>query len=316
MSMYENRPAQSPDSVDLFGGAPSTSPRQSRNKRIVSFDENNDDLFSLYDVSIASSNRSEVRKVRDERRLVPDSTLIPISPFERKDSPTSQQSTRKEPTYLDDPNFAPPPTMPIVENRSMFNFNAEGGRFSELPSYEKIRHSGYIMTRFSQASLLTRKWRQNFWILYEDYLCFYRSKEDFDQWLMNPFLSKEKRDALVKRCLRFNKKSLKLYNLGNKRLKSYRRSGNMHHFKLNKHESFGGAISDKTVGAFASLNEVDVAELYTIIYTLLKPAQVNSFEDFFINYDGKSISSSGHGDYKKRPTSAGSTSIGFAALTL
>ena len=61
-----------------------------------------------------------------------------------------------------------------------------------------------------------------------------------------------------------------------------------HHFKLNKHESFGGAISDKTVGAFASMNEVDVAELYTIIYTLLKPAQMRTYEDFFMNYDGMS----------------------------
>ena len=43
-----------------------------------------------------------------------------------------------------------------------------------------------------------------------------------------------------------------------------------HHFKLNHHVTYGDAISLCLAGAFASLNEVDVTELYTIITCLLK----------------------------------------------
>lgn len=45
-----------------------------------------------------------------------------------------------------------------------------------------------------------------------------------------------------------------------------------HNFKLNLHTTYGEAISDNLAGAFGSPNEVDVNELYIIIYSLLEPA--------------------------------------------
>ena len=149
-------PTQSPNSINAFSA---NTPPRARSK-VVYIDES-EDILSLNDVSIASSNRSEVKKIRHERRIQPNSTLLPKNLFGRSSyrgsSPQKKQQSISE--ILDSPSFAPPPSMPIYESRAMFEFHAEGaGQFGALPSYEKIRHSGYIMTRFSQASLLTRKW--------------------------------------------------------------------------------------------------------------------------------------------------------------
>jgi len=72
---------------------------------------------------------------------------------------------------LDDPSFAPPPLLPPKQVKASYALNAEReANYNVLPKYENIRHSGYIMTRFSAKSLLTKKWSQNFWILYGRYV--------------------------------------------------------------------------------------------------------------------------------------------------
>ena len=43
-----------------------------------------------------------------------------------------------------------------------------------------------------------------------------------------------------------------------------------HQFKLTRHLKFGNALTDSVEGAFASMNEMDVIELYTIISSLVK----------------------------------------------
>ena len=73
------------------------------------------------------------------------------------------------------------------------------------------------------------------WILYENNVCFFRSKNDFVEWLINPFISNGQRKSLIKRRFDFNptnssdpKKSLRMmYGLDQKRVKYYRKSGNM-----------------------------------------------------------------------------------------
>lgn len=48
-----------------------------------------------------------------------------------------------------------------------------------------------------------KKWKRVFWISYgEDTLLFFREKDHFDDWAMNPHLSKNQREQLVK--LRIN----------------------------------------------------------------------------------------------------------------
>ena len=72
---------------------------------------------------------------------------------------TSTRTTRPGPGPLDDPNFAPPPVRPLLEMKTSYEMNAEHeANYSKLPSYDKLRHSGNIMTRFSAVSLMTKKW--------------------------------------------------------------------------------------------------------------------------------------------------------------
>lgn len=138
----------------------------------------NDDLLSLHDVSIASSHRSEVReRIREqkEREEYLSKTFIgknlfgnenenedeqPIMKRNSSASSSSSTTTTTNNEYLDNPNFAPPPALPTKYSQpTTFNNNAKGGQnMNELPDHAKIRHSGYIMTRFGKASILKKKW--------------------------------------------------------------------------------------------------------------------------------------------------------------
>ena len=147
------------------------------------------DDHKLHDLfSIASSNRFEVRRILDERsrgvcQSPPISTTFDgeheFIPEEVPSSPSILSNN-----VLDNPNVAPPPEMvSTCAHQSISRFHNIVG----LPSYTKICHSGFIMTRFDKTSLLIRKWRQTFWIFYDNGLHFFQSKEDF-KWLMNKFV--------------------------------------------------------------------------------------------------------------------------------
>ena len=176
----------------------SLSPIKTRNGNYLDA-ASNEELFSLYDVSIASSNRSAVRKVRDDRRsgekgtqdeskpgaaTRKDSSSISSSHSPRSklasrgtegglsslaswDSPSLVESSatnsisKSNPCgsdHLDDPNFAPPPILNILEGKLAANRLNDNVGFDDVPLYDKIRHSGHIMTRFSVSELLTKKW--------------------------------------------------------------------------------------------------------------------------------------------------------------
>lgn len=97
-------------------------------------------------------------------------------------------------------NFAPPPDIPIPRDygMSLFNISAEPD-VSTQPMYEKITHSGSCLSRISNRTKILKVWKQVFWIIYEDReLLVFKSKEIFDEWLMNPYLSKNDRNAMVK----------------------------------------------------------------------------------------------------------------------
>jgi hypothetical protein len=111
--------------------------------------------------------------------------------------------------------------------------------------------------------------KQNFWILYGDCLYFFRSKDDFDEWLLNPYLIKEKRAALVKRYLNFNDGEAVNFQVDKIGMKYYRKGGMMYHFKLDKMYIRGPAQSLHLVAAFSSMNESDVIELNTLLLAML-----------------------------------------------
>ncbi len=174
-----------------------------------------------FDTTVTSNSVDDVRTTRKQRKT---------PSIKSASSTRSRTSSTLGSPPIDDPNFAPPPMVHISENvKTMYAMKAESeANYSIMPKYEKIRHSGYIMTRFSAVSLMTKKWRQNFWILYGNILFFFRSKEDFEEWLLNPYLTKQSRAALVKRFLNFKDSETKFFLVGKLSMKHYRNKGMMY----------------------------------------------------------------------------------------
>jgi hypothetical protein len=126
--------------------------------------------------------------VRKSRKQWSSSRSISSAASSRKSSKTNASS------------FAPPPEMPITRDysSSLFHLDGEVDPRSQ-PVYEKITHSGTCLARISNRTKLLKLWKQVFWIIYEDKeLLVFKDKEVFDQWLMNPHLSRIQRDSLVK----------------------------------------------------------------------------------------------------------------------
>jgi len=118
-------------------------------------------------------------------------------------------------------------------------------------------------------------WKPVFWIIYNDHeLMIFKSKTIFEEWLMNPHLSKNARDALVK--LRVNFQALPTnwgYQVSMIKRKYYR-IGLVYQFKLDRwHFSEGPSI----LAALGSYNNQDVDELHIILKDLLKksPASID-----------------------------------------
>ncbi len=136
-------------------------------------------------------------------------------------------------SILHNPAFSPPPPFPenlsVVKMRFFGDENAAVTK-STLPSFESIRHSGECMARFSMKSMIIKKWRPSFWITYGDHqVLFFRSRVDFEEWVSNPYLTKDNRDALVKLSVDFvndfYKPSVNGYNVTNIHTKAYNRDG-------------------------------------------------------------------------------------------
>lgn len=147
----------------------------------------------------------------------------------------SNQSNRK--SVLDDPTFAPPPKFPqnlSVEKARFFGDKSDpSGKpviRSTLPSFGMVKHAGEVMGRFSMKSMIIKKWRMVYWIAYgNSQVLFFRSKTDFEEWVSNPYLKKEDRDALVKMSLDFmndlHLPHLHGYKVTTVRKKGYNRNG-------------------------------------------------------------------------------------------
>lgn len=122
--------------------------------------------------------------------------------------------------------FAPPPPFPTsleVTKSKFSNYATTKSVKSTLPPYHEIKHSGHALARFSAKSrFLTKKWRPIFWITQAQHkMLFFRSKDDFDEWAANPYLTTEERIKLVKLTVDFKNDA---YKPGYKHLKGYRAS--------------------------------------------------------------------------------------------
>lgn len=75
---------------------------------------------------------------------------------------------------------------------------------NQLPNPEQVVASGYIITRISLRTLITKSWQQSFFVQYGSYSIFiFRSFADFKDWLLNPYHSTEEREFLVKLRMNF-----------------------------------------------------------------------------------------------------------------
>ena len=108
---------------------------------------------------------------------------------------------------------------------------------SPLPDATPILASGPILTRSSLRSLVMKKWHTSHWVRYgPTTLLVFRTEDDFDNWLRNPYHSQRQRDYLVKARLDFSsemkKPDVRGFKMTEMKSKAYEKKGvPMHNFK-------------------------------------------------------------------------------------
>jgi len=187
-----------------------------------------DVLLQFEEVTLLDSEVQDVRIARKQRQ---------ISSLQHNHTPFSSNVMAS--SILDDRTFCPPPPLPNQNNIVRFDFFAErdATTASSLPSFERVMHSGKILSRISIRSLITRSWKEVFWIIYGAHqLIFFRCMRDYEEWLLNPYLSEAERLLLVKLKIDFEKDlsvtGIRGYQCTDVRPKSYRRRGILFQFKV------------------------------------------------------------------------------------
>ena len=180
-------------------------------------------------------------------------------------------------SILDDRTFCPPPPLPTQNNLVSFDFFAERDADFSLPSFERVMHAGKVLSRISIRSLITRSWREVFWIIYGTHqLIFFRCMRDYEEWLLNPCLSEAERMLLIKLKIDFEKDlsvtGIRGYQYTDVKPKSYRRRGILFQFKVDSMTSYGPSL----VGAFASSDQKEIKKLQCLFYEMMKRSPLNS----------------------------------------
>lgn len=181
---------------------------------------------------------------------------------------------------LDDPSIAPPPDAPIPKDytQSMFHMEEDFNK-DAMPSFGNIKHSGFCLARISTRALLMKRWKKVFWIAYGDEtLLFFKTKEMFEDWVMDPYLSSRQRETLVKLRVDFGNvdrsdgettsaEEIKGYITSPLKTKQYSYGGAViHQFKLDKWIDGGPSIA----AAFGSENVAEVRQLHMIMSEMIK----------------------------------------------
>ena len=205
------------------------------------------------------------------------------------------------PAVLYDKTFAPPPSerpqsLEVAKSQYFHQHGAKEVR-STLPSFGSVTHAGNCMARFSLKSMLIKKWRQTYWISYGyNQILFYRSKNDFDEWISNPYLSKEERDKLVKLKVDFSNDrhmpNVQGYTISKLSQKAYNRDGYMSHFKLEKWYTYGPSV----LAALGGRNEHEVQSLRVIMSAMMElhpqATKFKEHEDVSSYYDSSDVGGS------------------------
>jgi len=176
---------------------------------------------------------------------------------------------------LDKATFAPPPSHPLTaipKSKLPYLQHSESAvQDSNFPIFSKITHSGHLSARLSAKSLILKKWKRVFWIAYGDCELFmFRSRADFDEWVTNPYMTKQERNEIVKLRVNFRKGAndnlgVRCYRASHVRSKDYGKSGNMLMFKLEQWMHHGPIV----IGAFASSSKPEVGAFNIICNAMI-----------------------------------------------
>lgn len=136
-----------------------------------------------------------------------------------------------------------------------------------LPDPASARACGSVLTRTSLRTLVLKKWQRTFWVQYgPTSLYIFRSRDDFEDWLHNPYHTQKQRDYLIKLRVDFyddlSRKSVRGYKMTPIKVKAYEKKGpHVHQFKLERWTDLGVSI----VAAFASSDPDELESLRTVI---------------------------------------------------
>ena len=152
----------------------------------------------------------------------------------------------------------PPVGSPVNKYSQVLALNAPS-EAAPLPKGDLVIKSGFVLARISFRTIVMKKWKQTFWIMYGPHtMLWFRSHADFDDWLNNPYLTQTQRNYLIKLAVNFvhdlYRPNVRGYQVTQARSKTY---GNKvyRQFKLERWMDYGPTIA----AAFASLddNEID-----------------------------------------------------------
>jgi len=246
----------------------------------ISPDTSCEDLLGLTSVHETNSKSSHSGEEREAPSPPPSS---PRSPRSHPSLTTYTKHYSESP--LDKPTLAPPPIHPaslpgggtsdpyMRSVKPHTNIQYRNGQLSPLPTYSQITHSGHISGRCSTTSLILKKWKRVFWVTYNDEteLLVFRSKSDFDEWAMNPYMSVNQRNDLVKLRVCFKKGGrgnlgVKCIRVTQLHSKEYGKMGKMCQFKLEQWMHHGPVL----VGAFASNSKPEAAAFQVILNAMIE----------------------------------------------
>jgi hypothetical protein len=221
---------------------------------------------------------------------------------------TSHSKSAGGGTYsiLTDKNIAPPPKVP--QSLQAIRSRVHPAELATLPPFDLVQHSGECLARLSLKSIIIKKWRPTFWISFGDsQLLFFRSKNDFEEWISNPYLKEEQRTKLIKFSIDFANDVyqgiVQGYSVSTLSAKEYSRDGYMYHFKLEKWDQYGPSIHI----AMGGKSEHEVRNLRSIMKAMI---EVSSPQDLnYIPSGGVGEASSYHSDYSTASGGGASSSV-------
>ena len=127
-------------------------------------------------------------------------TMQPVkSPLSSSRSLNSETSS----TYRNTSRFASTSTN---SNYALQDLSSSEDVNATMPDQNLVISTGFILSRISLRTIFLKKWKQTYWMHYGrngTIILLFRSKEDADDWLRNPYHGKKEREFLVKLKLDF-----------------------------------------------------------------------------------------------------------------